>query len=537
MTKAALLSSAALAVFLAVPAASAADLPFRKSPPTTAPEPIFTWTGFYVGVNQGFGGGVLDANVNLAGPGVLNNTQTTNRANGFFVGGEAGYDYQFSNNVVLGVETDMQWSEIRASHQATTSSSAAALFGNANIGNNLNWFGTTRLRLGYSFGRLLPYVTGGVAYGEVAANGEQFVGGALFNGSATQTNVGWAAGAGLEYALSENLSARAEYIYLQIPGVNGPASGLTPPPFPSLVGSFSTGSFGAHLIRTGLNWKFGGPNSLSTDTALSLVTDPPTLDWTGFYVGANGGYGGDRVDALVNLASALPVASSTQTQNRNSGFIAGGQLGYNRQLSNHVVVGLETDAQWSGDQSLAPGLKRPRRLHAYRHRQWTRLVWDDARAPRLGVWLDAHLCHGRRRLWRGQRPGIADFGRPVLRLREPIESRLDDRRGRGICAERKSFAESGVSLYRLRRRRRRGLWLRPFASSAVRRLLLDGKLHRQRHPDRLELAIWRAIVGANRGEILKFQRPPSSNGAIDARRRLAQCCERQGSPARRRRWG
>ena len=98
MTKAALLSSAALAVFLAVPAASAADLPFRKSPPASAPEPIFTWTGFYVGYNQGFGGGVLDANVNLAGPGVLNNTQTTNRANGFFVGGEAGYDYQFSNN-------------------------------------------------------------------------------------------------------------------------------------------------------------------------------------------------------------------------------------------------------------------------------------------------------------------------------------------------------------------------------------------------------------------------------------------------------
>jgi opacity protein-like surface antigen len=348
MTKAALLSGAALAVFLAAPAASAADLPLRKSPPAYAPEPIFTWTGFYVGVNQGFGGGVLDANVNLAGPRVLNNTQTTNRANGFFVGGEAGYDYQFSNNLVLGVETDMQWSDIQASHQATTWSSTGAGFGNANIRNNLDWFGTTRLRLGYSFGRLLPYITGGVAYGEVAANGEQFVGRALFSGSAAQTTVGWVAGAGLEYALTDNLSARAEYVYLQLPGVNGPASGLTPPPFPSLVGSFSTGSFGAHLIRTGLNWKFGGPGSLSTDTALSLLTDPATLDWTGFYVGANGGYGGDRADAVVNLASALPVASSTQTQNHTSGFIAGGQLGYNRQLSNHVVVGLETDAQWSG---------------------------------------------------------------------------------------------------------------------------------------------------------------------------------------------
>jgi opacity protein-like surface antigen len=349
MTKSALFPGAALAILLVAPAALAADLPARKSPPSYAPpEPIFTWTGFYVGVNQGFGGGVLDANVSLAGAGVLDNTRTTNRANGFFAGGEAGYDYQFSNNVVLGAETDMQWSNVQASHQATTWSSIAVGSGNANIRNNLNWFGTTRLRLGYSFGRLLPYVTGGVAYGEVAASGEQFVGGALFNGSATQTTVGWAAGAGLEYALSDNLSARAEYVYLQLPGVTGPASGLTPPPFPPLAGSFSTGSFGAHLFRTGINWKFGGPGSFSTDGVLSMLTAPPTLDWTGFYVGVNGGYGGETVDAIVNVASALPVASSTQTQNHTSGFIAGGQLGYNRQLSNHLVVGLETDGQWSG---------------------------------------------------------------------------------------------------------------------------------------------------------------------------------------------
>ena len=59
MTKAALLSSAALAVFLVVPAASAADLPFRKSPPASAPEPIFNGPGSYVGVNQGFGGAAL----------------------------------------------------------------------------------------------------------------------------------------------------------------------------------------------------------------------------------------------------------------------------------------------------------------------------------------------------------------------------------------------------------------------------------------------------------------------------------------------
>ncbi|MGA8172189.1 MAG: outer membrane beta-barrel protein [Methylocystis sp.] len=350
MTNKAFLTGIAFAVVVATPTAFAADLPTRKSSPAFSPAaPIFTWTGLYVGVNQGFGGGVLDANVSLVGPGLLSGTQTTNRANGFFAGGDVGYDYQFSSNVVLGAETDMQWSDVQASHQATTWSSTGAVgSGNANIRNNLNWFGTTRLRLGYSFGRLLPYVTGGVAYGEVAANGEQFVGGAMFNGSATQTTVGWVAGAGLEYALSNNLSARAEYIYMQLPGVSGPASGLTPPPFPPLTGSFSTGSFGTHMIRTGLNWNFGGPDSLSRDGFLSMLFAPPTLDWTGFYAGVTGGYGGDRTDAVVNLASALPVASSTQTQNHTSGFLAGGQLGYNRQLANHLVVGLETDAQWSG---------------------------------------------------------------------------------------------------------------------------------------------------------------------------------------------
>lgn len=343
-----LCAATAIALTLAAGSALGADLPSRKGPPPAyaPPAPIFTWTGFHLGVDHGFGGGVIDANVNLMGPGILSTTQTSNRASGFFFGGQAGYDFQFSNNVVLGLETDIQWSDIKMSHQATTSASIVGAFTYADIHNSLEWFGTTRLRLGYSFGRLLPYITGGVAYGGIEANGTQFVGG-LFVGSANDTKVGWTAGAGAEYALTDNLSARVEYLYLQLPGVSGPAFGLTPPPFPPLTGSFSTGSFGAHIVRTGLNWKFGGFGLPSAGGVLAMLTAPPTIDWSGFYVGVNGGYGGDVTNAVVTLTSPLPVATSTQTTNHTGGFIVGGQAGYNHQYSNHVVMGLETDGQWS----------------------------------------------------------------------------------------------------------------------------------------------------------------------------------------------
>jgi outer membrane immunogenic protein len=357
MLKKALFSGAGIASLLAIQTSFAADLPSRKSPPVYA-APIFTWTGFHIGLNDGYGGGVLDANVGVAAPifGVGAAMQTSNRASGFLVGGQAGYDYQFSNNIVVGIETDAQWSQIKASHQATTiASTGAAGYSYADIHNGLEWFGTTRARLGYSFGRLLPYVTGGVAYGQIEAGGTQIVLGSLFYGSRRDTKVGWIAGAGLDYALTDQLSARFEYSYLQLPGVSGPVVGLTP--IGPMVGTFTSGSFGAHIIRTGFNWKFGGQGPASTFPG-GLVELPsalwnvffaprPTLDWTGFYAGVNGGYGGGVTSSVTAFASPAPFASATHTNNHTGGFIAGGQIGYNYQFANNVVLGVETDGQWS----------------------------------------------------------------------------------------------------------------------------------------------------------------------------------------------
>lgn len=335
--------------------AQAADLPSLKAPPPPPPAPVFTWTGFHIGYNRGYGGSVYEANVGLANP-LLGgtSTRTFDQASGWFVGGQIGYDYQFVNGAVLGVETDLQWSDIKSSHQATTAASNPLLTTYSDTSQSLAWFGTTRARLGYSYGRLLPYVTGGVAYGETSATGTQFLAaGLVTTGSARSTNVGWAAGAGLGIALSGNLSARVEYLYLQLPGVSSPLVGLTPPPLPPLVGSFSTGLTEAHIIRGGVNYRFGGFDDVvprMEGGLFAFLFQKPALDWTGFNVGVNGGYGGGVVDGLTSFAQP-GLAFSTYVSNRTGGALAGGQAGYKYQFANQVVVGLETDAQWSGVQA------------------------------------------------------------------------------------------------------------------------------------------------------------------------------------------
>jgi outer membrane immunogenic protein len=131
------------------------------------------------------------------------------------------------------------------------------------------WFGTTRLRLGYqAFDRIMAYATGGIAYSGFTASisGTEsdpvIAGGGVgtSNGSGHATRIGWAAGAGVEYAVAENLSFKTEYLYSQYSGFdvayqrNLAADGLFAD---STQGTLSTGTLGFHLVRAGLNWKLG----------------------------------------------------------------------------------------------------------------------------------------------------------------------------------------------------------------------------------------------------------------------------------------
>jgi outer membrane immunogenic protein len=103
-----------------------------------------------------------------------------------------------------------------------------------------DWLGTARARLGYAgWNNLLPYVTGGAAFGNIKGT----VGGA----SVTKTNIGWTAGAGLEYAFLGAWSAKVEYLYADLGKATCPAGTCT----------FDTDvKFKANLVRVGLNYRF-----------------------------------------------------------------------------------------------------------------------------------------------------------------------------------------------------------------------------------------------------------------------------------------
>ncbi|MCD6072726.1 MAG: hypothetical protein K0S42_3242 [Microvirga sp.] len=174
-----------------ISAASAADLPVRAAPPPIiAAAPIFTWTGFYAGVNAGWGW--RDDNqetVVLTGPGIPGGlVGTLNFGNGndgnFLGGGQIGYNWQIGS-FVIGAEADIQGI-------ATDDNEAVFVAGPGNAGvfragefeGDADWFGTVRLRAGVALDQFLIYATGGLAY--------------------TEDNTGWTAGGGVEWALPVN---------------------------------------------------------------------------------------------------------------------------------------------------------------------------------------------------------------------------------------------------------------------------------------------------------------------------------------------
>ncbi|WP_136616290.1 MULTISPECIES: outer membrane protein [Mesorhizobium] len=171
-----------------------------------APEAVpagFVWTGGYVGLQAGYGWGKSDATYS-------DGDTTSPKVDGFIGGVYVGYNYQLSNNVVVGLDADVTYSDMKggASYFTDAGDPFDPEF-QSDV--NLKWSGAVRARLGYAVDRFLPYIAGGVAVGSIEYKG--FDNGTVFDSGGTSTHVGWTLGLGTEYAFSDQWVGRAEYRY------------------------------------------------------------------------------------------------------------------------------------------------------------------------------------------------------------------------------------------------------------------------------------------------------------------------------------
>jgi len=245
--------------FCAASASVAADLPVKG--PIYAPPPpvaIYNWTGFYIGVNAGYGWGEIDDAITpLPQPGFgFPPFSVGSEPDGFIGGIQIGYNWQ-TGNFVWGIETDFQGSTLDETTTLALGPPAPAGT-RQRVTTELDWFGTVRGRLGVTFmPELLAYVTGGFAYGDVTVSSRtRFAPGPAFTyvGSGSSTETGWTVGGGLEYSFLGNWSAKVEYLYVSL---SAPSHVALPqaPNAPFRV-RHSVGDLDLNIVRFGLNYRF-----------------------------------------------------------------------------------------------------------------------------------------------------------------------------------------------------------------------------------------------------------------------------------------
>jgi outer membrane immunogenic protein len=201
-----------------------ADIP-RKAPLYSAPPP-FSWSGFYVGINGGYGWGKSIWGSALT----VDNLQPK----GWLAGGTLGYNLQ-TGSWVWGLEGDIDFSTMDATGIGT-----GACAGATGCQTKNRWLATTRARLGYARDRWLPFITGGAAFGDVKMTPNNGL-------SETKTKVGWTVGGGVEYAFMGAWSAKIEYLYVDL-GMSTCSA--------ATCGIDTDVSYRSNIVRAGVNYRF-----------------------------------------------------------------------------------------------------------------------------------------------------------------------------------------------------------------------------------------------------------------------------------------
>lgn len=262
----------AAAMSLFATGALAADLAARPYVKAPIVDPVWSWTGFYVGANGGYSWGRSRTDVSYfnsatgaaIAPPAGSITSGSFDMNGAVAGGQAGYNWQ-NANWVYGIEGDLNWSDEkgRATFNCGGVAPAAGpclpgltflppggLTGTTlTVDQHLQWFGTLRGRIGIlATPKVLFYGTGGLAFGEIKTTGTMTgftpAGVAIASvGSNSTTRAGWTVGAGVEGKITQNWSAKLEYLYIDLSTSQFAITGVS-------------NGYSASVVRAGVNYRF-----------------------------------------------------------------------------------------------------------------------------------------------------------------------------------------------------------------------------------------------------------------------------------------
>jgi outer membrane immunogenic protein len=211
---------AGVAALSFISSAHAADLIIEEPPVVGIVDVGGNWDGVYVGAFVGGAWGLVtddDASLGL--------TDDELELSGWLLGVNAGANFTLGNGIVAGIVGDIAWSDISGEEVGI-------------LAYDVDWVGSVRGRLGFDGGAFLPYVTAGLAFASANATGADAI-------EDSQTHVGWTAGAGVEFAVADNLSLDLLYRYSDYGTADYTLNGVT-----EELGLTS------HQVTAGINWKF-----------------------------------------------------------------------------------------------------------------------------------------------------------------------------------------------------------------------------------------------------------------------------------------
>jgi outer membrane immunogenic protein len=322
-----LLGACALGVF-SPNVSFAADLPVKAA---VAPA-YYDWSGVYVGVHAGYGGGMQDWQGDFI-------------ARGFLGGGQVGINKQLGS-LVFGLELDGSWADMKGSQTVVEGGPILNFLASRTAASKIDGIVTLAGRAGLAADRWFVFAKGGVAYvnegHSLTIAGGSFVPPVVdsLTTGGNEYRIAPLVGFGAEYALGGNWSVKGEYNYIHLGSRHvGMTGSLTTGGVTTPVVFDQSIEQAIHVAKVGVNYRLGGIQSGPT---FAPVPAAPGYNWSGAYVGGQGGYGLGRNEWPDFVDPTIPNSGKYDVD----GWLAGVTGGVNAQAGK-FVFGIEGEWMWT----------------------------------------------------------------------------------------------------------------------------------------------------------------------------------------------